>query len=56
MLDALNLSCVGHDDVSYWTGPLSEAFDLAPPAVVQMRSGKPIAWLIEGIRRQTASH
>jgi len=56
MLDALNLSCVGHDDVSYWTGPLSEAFDLAPPTVVEMRSGEPIAWLIEGTRRPTASH
>ena len=56
MLEALSLSCVGHRDVDYWTSPLSEAFDLAPPAVIRMRSGEPIAWLIEGIRRPAITH
>lgn len=50
-LDALNLRCVGHDDVTYWTGPLSKAFDLAEPTAVRIPSGEPIAWLIEGRRR-----
>ncbi len=51
MLEALNICCVGHDDVGYWTGPLSGAFELAPPGIVRMHSGEPIAWVIEGKRR-----
>ena len=51
MLEALDVGRVGHDDVEYWVRPLTESFQLGPPAVVRALTGEPIAWALEGIRR-----
>jgi hypothetical protein len=51
MLGALDVGRVGHDDVEYWVRPLTESFQLGPPAVVRDRAGEPIAWTLEGVRR-----
>lgn len=56
MLQALSLCCVGHDDVDYWLEPLKAGFELKTPAAIRMRSGEPIAWIIEGRRRPAVTH
>lgn len=51
MLEALDDFRVGHHDVGYWLDPLSKDFEIQPPAVVRVRRGEPISWLIQGQRR-----
>ncbi len=56
MLQALNLCCVGHDDVDYWLEPLSRGFELMSPRVIRIGSGASVAWAIEGRRRAIVTH
>jgi len=51
MLNALKASCVAPRELEQWLGPLVERFEIKPPTTLTMRSGDPIAWIIEGSRR-----
>ncbi len=51
MLDSLELCCSDRRGVDHLVEPLTHAFEMGAPDVLQSNIGEPIAWIIHGKRR-----
>ena len=53
MLADLEAASVSPVQMPSWIEPLAARFDLRPPARLEMASGRPLCWKVEGFRRAT---